>query len=63
METKNLLYLVSEYASQGEIFGKSNNIPPMSSLLLRVVRQLCEFFFDERQGISGVFDVTQKYRL
>ena len=29
METKNLLYLVSEYASQGEIFGKwlSNNKP------------------------------------
>ena len=25
METKNLLYLVSEYASQGEIFGKSND--------------------------------------
>ena len=22
METKNMLYIVSEYASQGEIFGK-----------------------------------------
>lgn len=23
METKNMIYIVSEYASQGEIFGKS----------------------------------------
>lgn len=25
METKNMLYIVSEYASQGEIFGKSRS--------------------------------------
>lgn len=24
METKDMLYIVSEYASQGEIFGKQN---------------------------------------
>lgn len=24
METKDMLYIVSEYASQGEIFGKKN---------------------------------------
>ncbi len=29
METKSLLYLVSEYASQGEIFGKSTKIPSL----------------------------------
>ena len=39
METKNLLYLVSEYASQGEIFGKwlSNNKPSIFILIESII--------------------------
>ena len=71
METKNLLYLVSEYASQGEIFGKwlSNNKPSIFILIeynsRSRFRHYCEFFFDDerrRQGISGAFDVTQIHK-